>query len=278
MSIMSPEPLIDFVPRPFANLPGEADWVALREIVPSATAQVRTLPKFGGRDITIVTSLPESWPALHRVDGAVLVALQTNAGSGDLSRDIAATILAALELEPGTPITTAVLPAPGPRLQDILDPEVPLVPVVHDDFEYWLDTTAERTQELDESLQAAAESIVETVKLDSVPSSYWCRMGSREYLRWSFAEEEDGILDAIARLHARRESGIAGGKFIGAFRACGISIPVWELPRGTEASDVEDAAAAFLPTFRAALDNNAALDANERRARAGIVARQVTLR
>ncbi len=275
---MSPEPAIDFVPRPFADLPGEADWVALREIVPSATAQVRTLPEFGGRDVTVVTSLPESWPALHRIDGVVLVALQTNAGSGDLSRDIAATLLTALDLAPGTPVTTAVLPGPGPRLQDILDPAVPLVPVVHDSFEYWLNAEAERTPELDESLQAAAESIVETVKLDSVPSAYWCRMGSREYLRWSFAEEEDGLLDAIARLHARLNSSVAGGKFIGAFRACGISIPVWELPRGTEAAEVEDAASEFLPTFRTALDSDAPLDADERRARAGIVARQVTLR
>ena len=31
-----------FVLRPFEHLPGEPDWVALREIVPTATAQVRT--------------------------------------------------------------------------------------------------------------------------------------------------------------------------------------------------------------------------------------------
>jgi len=268
----------DFVSRPFAGLPGEADWVALREIVPSATATVRTTAEHGSREVTIVTSLPESWPALHRLDGAVLVALQTNAGSGDPSRDIAATLLAALELEPGTPVLTTNLPEAGPRLQDVLELDGDLVPTVHDDFDYWLDPTAERTDEITRSLEDAASTIVETVKLDSVPSAYWCRMGRREFLRWAFAYDEEKVLDGIARLHARRASSVAGGKFVGAFRACGISIPVWELPRGTEAADVETAAAEFLPGFRSAVESEDELTADERRARAGVVARQVTLR
>jgi len=268
----------DFVSRPFAGLPGEADWVAMREIVPSATATVRTTPEHGAREVTVVTSLPESWPALHRLDGAVMVALQTNSGSGDASRDVAATLLTALELEPGTPVLTTTLPGEGPRLQDVLDLSVPFEPTVHDDFEYWLDPSAERTEELTRSLEEAASTIVQTVKLDAVPSAYWCRMGSKEFLRWAFSYEEDKVLDAIARLHARRASALAGGKFIGAFRACGISIPVWELPRGTEASALEKPVAEYLPGFQEALDSEEPLSADERRARAGIVARQVTLR
>jgi len=275
---MSKSTPLDFVSRPFAGLPSEADWVALREIVPSATATVRTTAEHGSREITIVTSLPESWPALHRLDGAILVALQTNAGSGDPSRDIAATLLAALDLEPGTPVLTTVLPEAGPRLQDVLDLSDGFVPTVHDDFDYWLDPNAERTEEIKHSLEDAASTIVETVKLDSVPSAYWCRMGSREFLRWAFAYDEEKVLDGIARLHAKRASSVAGGKFVGAFRACGISIPVWELPRGTQAGDVEEAAAEFLPGFQAALDDDSDLTSDERRARAGIVARQVTLR
>jgi hypothetical protein len=53
---------------------------------------------------------------------------------------------------------------------------------------------------------------------------------------------------------------------------------VWELPRGSEAEDVEAPVAAFAPGFAEALASTAPLDANERRARAGLVARQVTLR
>ena len=60
--------------------------------------------------------------------------------------------------------------------------------------------------------------------------------------------------------------------------ASGIVIPVWELPKGSEAEDVEEAAKAFWPLFSAELESTQPLDANERRARAGIVSRQVTLR
>ncbi len=275
---MSADSGIEFVPRPFEGLPGEADLVAMREIIPAATATARTTKEYGAKDVTIVTSLPESWPALHRADGVILLALQTHAGSGDISRDLAATLLQAIDTEPGTPIITQTLPGPGPRLQDVLDLAVPFEVTVHDNFEFWLDPTAERSTELDRSLQEAADAIIDTVKLESVPHSYWCRMGAREYLRWSFAEDEDAILDAIARLHAKRESSLGGGKFIGAFRSCGISIPVWELPRGSEAEELEAPAAEFLPRFQAAIADKSDLDSNERRARAGIVARQKTLR
>ncbi|GAA2238922.1 DUF5926 family protein [Rarobacter faecitabidus] len=267
-----------FVLRPFEGIPGEADLVAMREIVPAATAKASLTKEYGAREITFVTSLPESWPALHRTDGTILVALQTHAGSGDPSRDLADTILTAIDLEPGTPVIRQVIPEPGPRLQDILDLTKDIEAEVHADFEFWLDPSADRSSELDASLKEAAEAIVDTVKLNKVPHAFWCRMGAREFLRWSFAEDEDTMLNGIARLHAKRDAQIADGKFIGAFRAEGISIPVWELPRGTEAEEIEDEAAAFLPKFEAAMALTEPLDANERRARAGIVARQKTLR
>src|SRR6476469_6312640 len=43
------------VSRPFEGLPGEADWVALRELVSAATAKLRTTE---GRDVTLVSVLP----------------------------------------------------------------------------------------------------------------------------------------------------------------------------------------------------------------------------
>jgi hypothetical protein len=101
---------------------------------------------------------------------------------------------------------------------------------------------------------------------------------NREFLRWAFPQDEDAVIDGIARLHAKRESGLAGGRFVGAFRSSGLVVPVWELPRGTEAADVEEPAAALAVALDAAIASDAPLDANERRARAGIVSRQVTLR
>ncbi len=274
---MAKNPSSDFVPRPFQGLPGEPDWVALREVVPAASATARTTADYGSREVLVVTVLPAEWVALHRQDGVILLALQALAGSSDTSRSLAAVLLEALEVEPGTGVTAGALPGPGPRLQDILDLNHPFEVTVHDDFSFWLDPSTERTPEITASLAESAESMVPTVKLSSLPSAYWCRM-SREFVRWARSEPEDELIDAIARLHAARESGLAGGRFVGAFRSSGLSVPVWELPSGTTAADVEGPIVELGERLDAALAVTEPLDANQRRARAGIVSRQVTLR
>ena len=134
----------EFVLRPFEGIAGEPDLVALREVVPAATAVARTTAEYGSREITFTTVLPGGWPALHRADGTVFVALQTNAGSGDASRDLAQAALDAFELEPGQSLTATALPGPGPRLQDILDLSVPLEITVQDGFDYWFDWLSKR--------------------------------------------------------------------------------------------------------------------------------------
>lgn len=269
---------VEFVLRPFEGLPGEPDWVALRELVPAATATARTTAEHGARDIVVTTVLPSGWSALHRADGVVLLALQTVGGSGDASRDLAAALLDALDSEPGTAITPAGLPAPGPRLQDVLDLTVPFEVTVQDSFAYWMAPDTEMTPELDAAVEEADAGVVETRKLAAVDAAYWVRMGAREFLRWAQPHEEQQVIDALARLQSRREAGFDGAKFIGYFRSNGLVVPVWELARGSEADDIEGPVAAFAPTFAAALEDTTPLDANARRARAGIVARQVTLR
>jgi len=268
----------DFVLRPFEGLPGEPDWVALKELVPAATATARTTAEHGARDVLVTTVLPTGWHALHRSDGVVLLALQTVGGSGDASRDLAAALLEVLDAEPGTSVETVGLPGPGPRLQDVLDLSVPFDVTVRDSFEYWLGGDVERTDELRTAMEEADAAIIPTRKLDAVPAAYWCRMGAREFLRWAQPYDEQEVLDGLARLHGRRESGFDGNKFIGYFRSSGLVVPVWELARGSEAEDVEGPLAEFLPRFTAALQDSTPLDANARRARAGLVARQVTLR
>ncbi|NMR21116.1 DUF5926 family protein [Cellulomonas fimi] len=275
---MAKKPSVEFVLRPFEGLPGEPDWVALREVVPAATAPVRTTKEHGARDVVITTVLPAGWLALHRTDGTVLVALQNNAGSGDASRDVAAVLLAALELEPGSPLETAPPVEPGPRLQDVLDLSVPFEVTVHEGFDYWLGSDAEITSEVTASLEEANATIVPTRKLTAVDAAYWCRMGAREYLRWAMPHDEQQMIDALARLHAERESGIGDARFVGYFRACGVVVPVWDLAPGTEAEELEKPAQEFLTRFDRALADTSALDPAARRARAGLVARQVTLR
>lgn len=275
---MAKKPTVEFVLRPFEGLPGEPDWVALREVVPAATAPVRTTAEFGAREVIITTVLPMAWAALHRSDGVVLVALQTNAAFGDPSRDVAAALLEAIALEPGTSVVTTAAPGPGPRLQDVLDLTLPFEVTVHAGFDYWLAPDAEVTDEVRASLEQANESIIPTRKLTSVDSAYWCRMRDREYLRWAMPYDEQRLVDALARLHAARESGIADARFVGYFRSSGVVVPVWDLAVGTEAADVEEPACEFLARFERALADSSPLDANQRRARAGLVSRQVTLR
>ena len=275
---MAKKPSVEFVLRPFEGLPGEPDWIAMREVVPAATATVRTNAEHGARDVVMTTLLPMAWPALHRADGVVMVALQTRSGSGDASRDIAAALLAALDSEPGMPVTSTGLPEPGPRLQDVLDLSVPFEVEVHDGFDYWLAPDTDVTPEISASLEEANATVLPTVKLSSVESAYWCRMGDKEFLRWAMPHDEQAMIDALARLHGARRSGIGDARFVGYFRAGGVVVPVWELAPGTEAADVEAPAAEFLERFDEALADPSPLDASARRARSGLVSRQVTLR
>ena len=270
----------EFVLRPFEGLPSEPDWVAMREVVPAATATARTTAERGSRDIRVVTVLPQAWPALHRSDGVVMLALQQNAGSGDASRDLADLLLRVLDLEPGTPIWSAPASEPGPRLQDVLDLSVPFEVTVHDSFEYWTPEGTELPPEVEAS--RAELGAVPTRRLASVDAAYWTRMSGREFLRWAMPHDEEAFMDALARLHARRESGLgeAGslGRFLGAFRSCGLVVPVWDLELGTPLETLEAEALALRGRLDEALAVEGPLDANARRARAGLVARQLTLR
>ena len=179
-----------FVPRPFEGLPGETDWVAMRGILPAATATVRfakgKAPDGAPSEATVATVLPLAWPGLHRTDGTVFFGTQSGSVSGDASRDLATSLLAAATAEAGTPITsTSTSTVDTPRLQDLLDTAADFEVTVHEGFDYWIAPETERTPELAASLDEANAGLVPTRKLASVESAYWCRMNGREFLRWS---------------------------------------------------------------------------------------------
>lgn len=270
------------VARPFAGLPGECDWVALREIVPAATARVRTTAAHGGRDATVVTVLPMAWSGMHRTDGEVFVALQTAMASRpDPGRDVAASLLAAFAAEPGSTVTPDDAPGDVPPLVDLLDLDVPFVVEVHEGFDFWLESAAAAAagQEVRDSLERANASVVPTRRLTSVDAAYWCRIGDRRHLRWVMPEDEDALLDAFARLHAAGTSGLVeGSRHVGDFRTDGLLVPVWDVPDDIEADDLEKPAAALYERLQEALAVDTPLTLDERRARAGLVSRQLTLR
>jgi hypothetical protein len=270
----------DLVQRPFEGLPGECDWVALRELVPAATVRLALQGGLTGEvpPVTLATVLPMAWPALRRDNGAVLLGLQNNTASGDISRDLADVLRRALRAEPGSPVAAERVPADGPRLQDLLDPDAPFTPTVHDGFEFWLENAENSTPEVAASLERANQAAIPTARLSGVDAAYWCETPERNHLRWVMPHPEEKLLDALARLHAAGASSLGEEtRLVGSFRAHGLLVPVWDLPRTVGADDVEKPAAAFAERLAEALGTDAPLTPEERRARSGLAHRQVTL-
>ncbi|GHF27192.1 DUF5926 family protein [Streptomyces morookaense] len=270
----------ELVQRPFEGLPGEADWVALRELVPAATVELTLkdgLPE-GVPSVTLATVLPMAWPALRRDNGAVLLGLQNDTASGDLSRDLADTLRRALTAEPGTPVAAGRAAADGPRLQDLLDPQGAFEPAVHTGFEFWIENAENATGEVAASLERANAAAIPTVRLAGPDAAYWCETPEKNHLRWVMTHPEEQLLDALARLHAAGATSLGEGtRLVGSFRAHGLTVPVWDLPSGMRAEDVEKPAKEFAERLAGALADTAPLSADERRARSGLTSRQVTL-
>ena len=271
-----------FVPRPFAGLAGEADWVALRELVPAATAPLRLSEKaraeHGDRDVTVATVLPLAWPGLVKPDGRIFLGLQRQTHSGDVSRDIALTLELAFDTAPGGPIQMPPLPGPGTRLQDLLSDD-PLTVTVQEGFDFWLDDSASAAGDVRASLERANDSVFPTVRLQSAPAAYWCSFTEKAHVRWVLGDDEDLALAALSRLSRAGELTLGEGtRFAGMFRAHGLLVPVWDLPVGVEAAAWEEPVAAFAQRYAAACEGGTTLDSDERRARAGLIGRQVALR
>jgi Family of unknown function (DUF5926)/SEC-C motif len=268
-----------FVARPFEGLAGECDWVALREIVPAATARLHLTGDAKDRSVTLATVLPMAWPGLVRLDGEIFVGLQVEGGCGDASRDVADALEKALEGEPGSPILQPAVPVAGRRLQDLLDPDQPLDVQVHPGFDFWLEGVEDRSPEVVASMERANEVVVPTTRLASVEAAYWCQIRDRTHLRWVMPHEEEALLDGLARLHVSGADKVGtDSRYVGAFRADGLMVPVWDLEEGTTAESLEGPVTVFAGRLAEAMASTAPLDDAQRRARAGLNSRQLTLR
>jgi hypothetical protein len=269
-----------YVGRPFAGLASEPDWVALRELVPAATAPVRLAPSLvatsGVETVTLATVLAMAAPAQVRPDRTVLLGLQRDTRTGDASRELAATLVAALETEPGAAVRVPPPAGDGPRMQDLVA-DGALDVTVRADFDFWLDGPAD--SEVRASLERANASVFPTVKLAAAPAAYWCRVPGKAHVRWVLAEDEDDAMAGLARLAARGGLTLGDGtRFAGNFRAHGLLVPVWDLPEGTEADAWEEPLGELRQRYTQALTGGRELDAAERRARHGLIGRQLTLR
>ena len=176
-----------FVARPFEGLPGETDWVAMREILPAATATVRFAQGQGSRGCArggdrghrpparVAGPAPRRRHGLRRhAVGLGLRRRQPRPGAVAARRGLA---------EQGTPVTDlAPATADTPRLQDILDTKAAFEVTVHEGFDFWVGDS-ELDAEGKASLERANESVIPTTKMAALPSAYWCRIGERTHIR-----------------------------------------------------------------------------------------------
>ena len=263
-----------YVPRPFDGYAGECDLIALRELVPAATAPI-TL-KDSDREVLLCSLLPMAAPAMVRDDGAIWLGLQVQHGFGDPSRDLGAVLEKALTAEAGV-VGLTEPPGEGPRFQDLVV-DAPLEVSVHDGFDYWIEEK-DRDASTAAALEQANGAAHPTTRLAGVEAAYWTNVGSKEHLRWVMPEPEDALLDALARLHAAGKDEVAeGSRLVGMFRAHGLLVPVWDLPVGTGAEVLEKPAARFAADLAEALASTSDLTPEERSARSGLANRQVTIR
>ena len=268
-----------FVLRPFEGMASECDLVAMREIVPAATAPLTLTGDYADRTVTAVTVLPLALPCLTRSNGSVLVALQTQVSAGDASRQVAAALIAALNIEAGATPTNVDITPDTPPLQTLVDASAPLEITVHSGFEFWVENPDEMSDEVKASLEQANSAAPPTVRLASVPAAYWSNEGERAWIRWVMPHEEYPLLNALARLHAARVDGIGeGSRYVGSFRCHGLLAPVWEVPTDTPAEAYEEGVLAFSGRLDEALADDTPLTSLERRARDGLANRQLTIR
>jgi hypothetical protein len=270
------------VTRPFAGLAAECDLVALRELLPSATAPLPLTTPLEV-PVTVTSVLPGASAALVRPDGEIWLGSQVQTRSGDLSADLARALAWARNSPPGSS-----LPVVGPssgdlvRLQDLIDPDAPLDITVHSDFGWWLvPDDGEPTPEVAATLERANKVVMPTepVTAPGVRSAYWVDTGTKAHLRWVRPEPEDALLAALARLQARGELGLGGeSRYAGAFRAHGLLVPVWDLDRDMHPKEWAAPVAEFAARLDEALGQDAPLTDAERRARGALAGKQVTLR
>lgn len=271
---------IPFVARPFEGLPREVELVAMREIIPCATLTARTNADHGSVAFDFVTALPDGRGAMVRGDGRILVALQTRSNSGDLSHDAGAALLNAISAKQNGDegLVDFDVRDPSERLQDILDPDSLGEMVLEENFAFWLNPDEDWDEATRRALEENHNEIIPTVKVEGVEGMYWCEM-NRNFVRYLSDVEESPLFDALARVQAAGKANLGeGSRFIGAFRACGIAIPVFELAEGVRAEDIVKEAGVLEKAIAAALKVKEPLTPEERRARQGMVSRQVTIR
>lgn len=261
----------------------------MREIIPAAVLPAKTNEELGNVEFDFVTLLPNGIPAMIREDGRILVGLQTRTSSPDFSHDVGGALKAATEMaQKGETGNVAFdVRDPGPRLQDVLDEKFfvsepgdagEMQLELYPDFAYWFTEDEATEDDTKTALHQSRDEIVLTEEVPSSPGMYWCQMNNN-FVRYLTQTGEDELFTALARLQVSGDASMGeNSKFVGAFRAAGIAIPVFQVDNELSADELEEPAAAFHKKLTEALRNKEPLNHDEKRARAGLISRQVTIR
>ncbi|GAA5047022.1 DUF5926 family protein [Nocardia callitridis] len=272
--------------RPFEGLAAECDLVALREFVPSATAELPLVPGVAAeRPVVLATVLPGAVSALVRAGEPPTgyVGVQVQHQGADPGADLAAGILWTQSAEPGDSLSSVESVAGGPRLADVIDPAAALDLTVHQDFDWWVPEGVDPDPQVAATIEQAKQAIMPSARLalgaETVGAAWWVDAGDKAHIRWVRPEDEDALMLALARLHANGGLHLGeGSRFAGSFRTHGLLVPVFDLDPEQHPDELVAPAIEFDARLAEALASDEPTTAAERRSRDGLRSRQVTLR
>ena len=186
--------------RPFAGFAAECDLVAMREFVPSATTPL-PLPD-SPREVVLGTVLPSAAAGVVR-ESTGYVGLQLQGHTPDPAHDLACAIRWATTVESDKTLVSVRAEEHDPGLADVIDPGTTLDITVHNDFAWWIPEGVEPSAEERAAVQRAESVIRPSARLDGPTAAWWVDAGEKAYLRWVRPEDEDALMLALARVHAR---------------------------------------------------------------------------
>lgn len=269
-------------PRPYDGFAMETDLIALQEFVPSAyfTPEVKGID----RKVNIASVLPGAVAALLRSaedGGEAFVALQTQHRGNNPHRDLAYVLNWVKDAEPGQSLEVGIADGTEPELTEFLDKDMQEEITVSQDFNWWLTEDQQGNPQVLATLQRANDSVLPSyrVEADIKGAAWWIDPGEKAHIRWVRQDDENQLLDALARLHAAGELHLGeGSKFAGVFRTHGVLVPVWDLDNTKEHGTWSAGLEVLDKKLDEALAKTDALTADEQKAKQTIISREVTIR
>lgn len=261
-------------PRPYGKIEKEDELVALQVFIPSARAEAELK---NGTKVTLVSVLPGAAAAVAR-ENEVLVALQTNTGSGNPGRDLAYVLQWATTAQPGQTLESSSNDGSQPALEDILAGFGDIT--LEENFDWWVPEGTPIDAQYREVLNRATSAIMPTERvLADIPgSAWWVDAGDKAHIRWVRTDDEEALLKALARVGAAGDLNLGEDtKFAGVFRTHGILVPVFDLDPTVSAQEFAQPLETVAKKIEAAFGDQE-LTAPERRYLQNIKSRQVTIR